>query len=142
MNWVQENYKTKVLIELSTLTGAMITALGSEFAGAFTNDRDLFKTLRKAGSRVNELVWEMPVTEYHKKIVTPKHCDLTNSAGKAEAGASQAAAFLKSFVEPGVSWAHIDIAGVAMGPSESTGWGARILTEYIHSIASPVVPKQ
>ena len=117
----------------------MIFALGSEFAGVFTNSHDLFKKLKKAGSRVNEKVWEMPCTQHHKKLVSPKHCDLTNSSGKSEAGSSQAAAFLKSFVEEGVNWAHIDIAGTSMGASEATGWGARILAEYIHSVASPVV---
>ena len=82
----------------------------------------------------------MPCTEYHKKIVSPKHCDLTNSAGKTEAGSSQAAAFLKSFVEEGVKWAHIDIAGTAMGASEATGWGARFLVEYAHGVASTNTP--
>ena len=115
----------------------MIFALGSEFAGVFTNSHDLFKQLKKAGHRVNEKVWEMPCTEYHKKLISPKHCDLTNSSGKTEAGASQAAAFLKCFVEEGVNWAHIDIAGSSMGASESTGWGSRILVEYIHSLSNP-----
>ncbi len=112
--------------------------LGSEFAGVFTNCHDLFKKLKKAGSRVNEKVWEIPCTQHHKKLVSPKPCDLTNSSGKSEAGSCQAAAFLKSFVEEGVNWAHIDIAGASMGASEATGQGSRILVQYIHSVASAV----
>ena len=99
MNWVQEKYKVETLIEMSTLTGAMIVALGHERAGYYTNDKHLSKALRKAGNHVNELVWELPVTEYHKKLMTTKYCDLTNSPGIPEAGAAQAAAFLKCFVE-------------------------------------------
>lgn len=116
----------------------MITALGSEFAGLFTNDKDLAKSLRKAGERVHELVWHMPCTEYHKKIITPKCADLTNSAGKTEAGSSQAAAFLKSFVEEGTKWVHLDIAGTSMAPGEATGWGARLLIEYARSLSIPI----
>lgn len=114
MNWVQEKFKVETLIEESTLTGAIIAALGHERAGIFTNDRHLAKTLKKAGESVNELVWEMPVSDYHLKLMTPKHCDLTNSPGIAVAGSAQAAAFLQCFVEKGVNWVHIDIAGTAM----------------------------
>lgn len=140
MNWVQEKFKPKVLIELSTLTGAMIYALGSEVAGIFTNDKQLSKTLRKVGSQVNEGCWEMPCTDYHKKLVTPKHCDLTNSPGSADAGASQAAAFLKCFVEEGVEWCHMDIAGTAINGNDGTGYGARLLVQYIHTVACPILP--
>ena len=84
----------------------------------------------------------MPVTDYHKKLITPKHADISNAPGKNDAGAAQAAAFLKCFVEEGVKWAHIDIAGVSMGSSEGTGWGARILIEYLHEVASPILPPQ
>jgi leucyl aminopeptidase len=99
MNWVQEKFKVKTLIELSTLTGAIITALGHEATGFFTNSEKLYSEMREIGERVHELSWHMPCTDYHKRIVSPKHCDLTNSAGKTEASSSQAAAFLKSFVE-------------------------------------------
>jgi len=72
----------------------------------------------------------MPVTEYHKKLISPSYCDITNSPGKPEAGSGQAAAFLKCFVEEGVSWAHIDIAGTAMVAGAATGWGTRLLIQY------------
>lgn len=105
----------------------MISALGHSMAGIYTNSKELSKTLRRVGPQVNELVWEMPVTDYHKKLVSPKHCDLSNAPGAVEAGASQAAAFLQCFVEEGVKWCHMDIAGTAMLGTDGTGWGARIL---------------
>jgi leucyl aminopeptidase len=135
MNWTQEKFKTKVLIELSTLTGAVVTALGSYYTGLFTNDKELSKTLRKVGEKVHEYSWNLPCNEYHKKLVSPKHCDLTNSSGKSEAASSQAAAFLKSFVEEGTKWVHLDIAGTAMVAKESTGWGSRLLVEYARTVA-------
>jgi leucyl aminopeptidase len=139
MNWVQEKFKVETLLEESTLTGAIIVALGHERAGFFTNDKALSKALRKAGEHANELVWEMPVTDYHLKLITPKHCDLTNSPMLSQAGAGQAAAFLKLFVEEGVNWAHIDIAGPTIVGGHATGYGARLLVEYIHEVASPIL---
>lgn len=99
MNWVQEKFKVKVLIELSTLTGAMVTCLGSDATGVFSNDEGLVHDLKTVGEKVHERSWHLPVNQYHKDIITPKYCDLTNHSGKTEAGASQAAAFLKEFVE-------------------------------------------
>lgn len=127
MNWVQEHFKVKVLIELSTLTGAIITCLGSEFTGLFTNDEHLTNDLKIVGDKVHERSWHLPTTKYHKDIITPKHCDLTNHSGKSEAGSSQAAAFLKEFVEGNTKWAHLDIAGTSMVGSAATGWGSRLL---------------
>ena len=135
MHWTQEHYKPHTLIELSTLTGAIIFALGHELAGLFTNDKGLFKSLRNVGERVHEPLWHMPCTDYHLNLVTPKTADLTNSPGKPEAGSAQAAAFLKQFVEEGVKWAHIDSAGVGMVGGANTGWGSRLLVEYVRGLA-------
>lgn len=63
---------------------------------------------------MHERSWHLPCNEYHTKLITPKYCDLTNSSGKTEAGSSQAAAFLKSFVEEGTKWVHFDIATMAV----------------------------
>lgn len=136
MNWTQEKYKIETLIEHSTLTGAIIYALGHSMAGVYSNCRHLVKTLKKAGEKVNELIWEMPVTDYHRQLISANHCDITNNSGKREAGASQAAAFLRGFVEEGVNWAHIDIAGTGFVDDESTGFGAKLLVEYVHQIVS------
>lgn len=87
-------YKTSVMIELSTLTGAILISLGSRFAGMFGNDSDLKADFKQAGKESNEEVWEMPVEDYHRELVRPPYADLTNSSGKTEAHSSQAAAFL------------------------------------------------
>lgn len=134
MNWTQEVYKnTKVMIELSTLTGAMIFALGHRFAGAFSNCPALVEKLVEAGKQVHEDVWHMPLVDYHRDLVKHKYADITNSSGKSEAGSSQAAAFLENFVEEGVNWVHLDVAGMAMVASEGTGYGARLLIQYIRN---------
>ncbi len=73
----------------------------------------------------------MPVDSYHHEIIKPKTADLTNSAGKPDAGSSQAAAFLQNFVEKDVKWAHLDIAGTSNTNSDATGYGARLLVEYL-----------
>lgn len=77
----------------------------------------------------------MPIDEYHEELIKPKSADITNSPGKSEGSSSQAAAFLKNFVEPGVNWAHLDIAGVA-GSEASTGYGAKLLLHYLKSKSS------
>lgn len=80
------------------MTGAVVTALGHHEAGLFSNDEGLVQTLKSIGSKVHEYSWHLPCHDYHKKLVTPKFADLTNSSGKTEASSSQAAAFLKHFV--------------------------------------------
>lgn len=130
MNWTQEHYKTAVLIELSTLTGNIIAALGHRYAGLFTNDENLRNDLQRAGRQINEESWHMPISEVQREQVRPKIADLTNHSGKIEAGSSQAAAFLEAFVENGVKWIHLDVAGTAMVASEGTGFGTRLLIQY------------
>ena len=82
------------MIELSTLTGAVVTALGHKFAGLFGNSEELMCELKKAGKQSHEEVWEMPLVDYHRDLVKHKFGDITNSSGKTEASSSQAAAFL------------------------------------------------
>lgn len=135
MDWTQEVYSTKVMIELSTLTGAMIFALGHRYAGAFTNSQELVDDLNKAGKQSHEEIWHMPLDDYHRDLVKHKFADITNSSGKPEAGSSQAAAFLENFVKEGVNWVHLDVAGTAMIPTEGTGFGARLLIQYVRNYA-------
>lgn len=73
----------------------------------------------------------MPVDSYHHDMIKSKHADITNSAGKPDAASSQAAAFLERFVEKGVNWIHLDIAGAATVDSEATGYGSRALINYV-----------
>lgn len=94
MNWTQEKYKVKKMIELSTLTGAIIVALGKKHAGLFSNSDNLAIDFIRAGQQVGEESWRMPVDEYHHELIKSKHADITNSPGKPEAASCQAAAFL------------------------------------------------
>lgn len=135
MNWTQETYKTAVLIELSTLTGAIVIALGHKFAGLFGNNEGLNKDLKDAGKQVHEEAWEMPVTEYHHELIKHKFGDITNASGNTAASSSQAAAFLQNFVEEGVKWIHLDIAGTTIVANEGTGYGARLLVQYARNYA-------
>ncbi len=136
MHWTQENYKTDTLIELSTLTGAIVVALGTRHAGLFSNNDDLANDLLAVGKQVHEESWRMPIVDYHRDLIKHKLGDITNSSGKSEAGSSQAAAFLENFVEPGTKWIHLDIAGTTIVACEATGYGARLLVQYAHKYAS------
>lgn len=85
---------------------------------------------------MHEEIWHMPLVDYHRDLVKHRFADITNSSGKSEAGSSQAAAFLENFVEEGVSWLHLDVAGTAMIPNEGTGYGSRLLIQYARNYAS------
>lgn len=131
MHWTQEKYKSEVLIELSTLTGAIISALGHRFAGLFTNDEKLRDELISVGKEVREESWHMPLDDYYRDIVKHQQADITNLASRSgEGGSSQAAAFLENFVEKGVRWIHLDVAGTTIVSAVGTGYGAKLLIHY------------
>lgn len=119
------------MIQLSTLTGAIVIALGNKHAGLFSNSDSLATKFMEAGRQVDENSWRMPVDEYHHELIKAKHADITNSSGKTEASSSQAAAFLQRFVEKDVNWIHLDIAGSSNKNSEATGYGSKALINYI-----------
>ena len=134
MSWTQDKFKPSSLVELSTLTGAIISALGYTTAGVFSNSDNLVNKLKEAGRLSKDNVWHMPIFDEHREAIKPKSADLTNSSGKPNGGASQAAAFLESFVDSGVQWAHLDVAGATMDPTYlSTGFGSRLLIHYAQS---------
>lgn len=135
MHWTQEKFKVDVMIEESTLTGAMISALGARFAGVFSNDDTLVGDLVKAGKQTGEEVWHMPVVEYHHDLMKNNFADCTSHPMKPEAGSSQAAAFLEKFVEKDVKWCHMDIAGTSIVAAEGTGYGSKILLQYVRNYA-------
>jgi leucyl aminopeptidase len=109
--YTQQKYKIDSLIELSTLTGACMIALGTHYAGIFSNNADLSKSLITNGAHIGERIWELPIYDEIRDDMKGKASDLVNSAGSRYGGASQGAAFLENFVEEGVKWAHVDIAG-------------------------------
>ncbi|OMJ93826.1 hypothetical protein SteCoe_3152 [Stentor coeruleus] len=138
LTYTQQKYKPSTIIDLATLTGACVVALGEETAGAFGNNSKLIGKLKNAGSFYQENIWEMPINEEHEKTIKGKNADISNIGKSRYGGACSAAAFLKHFIEKGVNWAHLDIAGPAMSKSDrgqfsagGTGFGVQLLTRFI-----------
>jgi leucyl aminopeptidase len=134
MTWTQQQHRVSTLLEMSTLTGAVIIALGNTTGGLFANCDKLAAELVKAGEQVEEGLYRLPILKEHRDIIKPAKADLTNSPGKPAGASSQAAAFLERFVEPGVAWAHLDIAGTA-GKDQATGFGANTVLEWVKAQA-------
>ena len=137
MTWTQQIAKPKVMIDLATLTGAMVITLGHEMAGIFSNDDHLADTLIAAGKTSSDLLWRMPLGEAYDRLIDSHIADMKN-VGPREGGSITAAQFLQRFIEDGVKWAHLDIAGMAWSDKAkptydkgATGFGVRLLDEYI-----------
>ncbi|MGZ5925353.1 MAG: leucyl aminopeptidase [Rhizomicrobium sp.] len=138
LTYTQRRFKPKFVIDLATLTGAIVQALGFEHAGVFSNDDKLAERLADAGRHTGERVWRLPLDPAYDKMIRSKIADVKNIGG-ANSGSITAAQFLKRFVENGTAWAHLDIAGVAwqdgeqkpMIPSWGTGWGVKILDQLV-----------
>lgn len=136
--YAQERFAPKAMIDLATLTGAIIVALGHENAGIFSNDEGLRDDLLKAAKSEGEGAWPMPLDAAYDTLIKSRLADIKNTGGR-WGGSITAAAFLKAFVKPEVPWCHIDIAGVALPPGETTlapkgptGWGVMTLDRLIH----------
>jgi leucyl aminopeptidase len=136
LSYAQERFKPRFMINLATLTGAIMVALGKEYAGLFTNDDKLAGELVDASLTTGEKVWRMPLDKAYDKMVESKNADIKNLGGR-WAGSCTAAAFLKFFVKD-TPWAHIDLAGTAMdapksdiNPSWGSGWGVRLLDRLV-----------
>lgn len=135
--YAQQTFRPSAVIDLATLTGAIIVALGHERAGVFSNDDALSAGLLAAAGAEGEGAWRMPLDPGYDKLIESRLADIKNTGGR-WGGAATAAAFLKRFVAPGTPWCHIDIAGVALPPGETalapkgaTGWGVRTLDRLI-----------
>ncbi len=133
---VQEAYKPAFMINLATLTGAILVALGQEKAGLFSNNDELSNRLAKAGESTGEAVWRMPLGKAYDKMIDSKFADMKNTGGRF-AGSTTAAQFLQRFVND-TPWVHLDIAGTALGsPASDTnqswgsGWGVRLLDRLV-----------
>ncbi len=137
MWYAQERFKPQAMIELSTLTGAIIVALGHERAGLFSNTTQLSNRLRAVGSAIGEKLWRMPLGPKYDKLIDSEIADMRNVGGGRDGGSITAAQFLLRFVQEGVAWAHLDIAGVAWGkgdtttPKGATAFGVRLLDRLI-----------
>jgi leucyl aminopeptidase len=136
MWYTKDRFKPRLMVDLATLTGAIIIALGHEMAGLFSNDDDLAAKLAAAGKAVGEPLWRMPLGEEYDKLIKSDAADMKN-IGNRGAGSITAAQFLQRFVD-GTPWAHLDIAGVAWAkkdtgtvPKGGTGFGVRLLDRFI-----------
>lgn len=134
--YTQQRYKPKLIIDLATLTGAIMIALGKDFAGLFVNNDKLSDELIDASKKTGEKVWRMPLDRSFDKLIEGSTGDIKNLGGR-WAGACTAAAFLKRFIDD-TPWAHIDLAGTAMDASSSeinrswgSGWGVRLLDRFV-----------
>jgi leucyl aminopeptidase len=135
--YAQSQFKPKCVVDLATLTGAILVALGHEHAGLFSNDDKLAERLLDAGRAEGESIWRMPLGDAYDKVLKSKIADMKNIGGP-QAGSITAAQFLQRFIDK-VPWAHLDIAGVAwqdgehkeLAPSWATGWGVRTLNRFI-----------
>ena len=134
--YVQDKYKPKFMIDLATLTGAILVALGQEHAGLFSNDDSLADKILAAGKATGEKLWRMPLAPAYDKLIDSKFADVKNSGGR-HAGSITAAHFIQRFVNE-TPWAHLDIAGMGMAsPSNEinqswgSGWGVRLLDRLV-----------
>jgi leucyl aminopeptidase len=134
--YVATKFKPKFMIDLATLTGAIMVALGTEYAGLFSNNDELAERLFKAGNETGERVWRMPLGPEYDKLIDSQFADMKNT-GSRHGGSITAAQFLQRFVD-GTPWAHLDIAGTAMGAPKSeinhswgSGYGVRLLDRLV-----------
>lgn len=137
--YASKKIKPDMIIDLATLTGAVVVALGHELSGMFPTTRKLANELTKAGERTGELVWELPLLDCHKDQMKGVYGDLRNINSGEGNGSTTGAAFLSNFVGEGIDWCHLDIAGAAWGSLDrnyrggktGTGVGVRLLLDYL-----------
>ena len=143
LTFTEKKFKPKFIIDLATLTGAIIVCLGSEYAGLFSNDDKLSKQLHDAGEKVQEKVWRMPLHKNYDKLMNSKNADVQNINYVGGAGSTTAAQFLQRFILNKTPWAHLDIAGMAfskyggaLNSGGATGFGVRLLNQLVEEIMS------
>ena len=140
LTYVQRNYKPSTIIDLATLTGAILVSLGHEFAGLFSNNEELAGELQRVGEESGDRLWRMPLAEPFDRLIDSPIADVKN-VGPREGGSITAAHFIQRFVDNGVQWAHIDMAGKAWSDKAATtyekgatGFGVRLLDEYVSDV--------
>ena len=140
VTYVQRNFKPATIIDLATLTGAILISLGHEWAGLFSNDEDLAAKLQQAGEQSGDKLWRMPLGEPFDRLIDSPIADMKN-VGPREGGSITAAQFIQRFIESGVKWAHVDMAGKAWSDKAgatydkgATGFGVRLLDKYVEDV--------
>ena len=138
ITFTEKKFKPNLIIDLATLTGAIVVALGSEYAGLFSNNDKLSEQLFDAGDKVEEKVWRLPLHKNYDKLMNSKNADMQNINYVGGAGSTTAAQFLQRFIINKTPWAHLDIAGMAfskyagsLNSSGATGYGVRLLDKFV-----------
>ncbi|MBD1148275.1 MAG: leucyl aminopeptidase [Pelagibacteraceae bacterium TMED201] len=138
LTFTEKKFKPKFMVDLATLTGAIIVSLGSEYAGLFSNNDKLSKQLLEVGEKVEEKLWRMPLNKNFDKLIDSKNADMQNINYVGGAGSTTAAQFLQRFIMNKTPWAHLDIAGMAfskyggaLNSGGATGFGVRLLNQLI-----------
>jgi len=138
LSFTEKNFKPKFIIDLATLTGAIIVALGEEYAGLFSNNDELSNKIFDVGKKIGEKVWRLPLDESYDKLMNSPVADMQNINYSGGAGSITAAQFLQRFIINKTPWAHLDIAGMAfskkaanLNPGGATGFGVRLLNRLI-----------
>ena len=136
--YTQQTYQPETMVNLATLTGAVLVALGNRRAGLFANDDDLAQQLTDAGEAVGERLWRLPMDDEYDKDINSDIADMKNVGDGRNASATAAAQFLRRFVQKNTKWAHLDIAGVTWSskdaptvPKGGTGFGVRLLDRFV-----------
>ena len=140
ITYVQKEYKPATIVDLATLTGAILISLGHEFAGLFTPDDTLAQQLTAAGEASGDKLWRMPLHDTFDRLIDSPIADMKN-VGPREGGSITAAQFIQRFVDEGVKWAHLDIAGMAWSDKAgttydkgATGFGVRLLDQFVETV--------
>lgn len=139
ISYVQKNYSVTSIIDMATLTGACLVALGPSLIASLGNNEKMKKEIFESGEKVFERVWNLPIYDEHRDLIKSKFADMKNMGGKF-GGTITAAAFLEKFINDGINWVHLDIAGAARSragsfshyiPEFGTGRGVRLLVNYL-----------
>lgn len=137
LTWAQKTYAPDTVVDLATLTGAILVSLGDQYAGLFSNDDGLSDDLTAAGKASGEPLWRFPLSDAYNKLIDSPIADMKNIGGR-YAGSITAAQFIKRFIDDGVKWAHLDIAGMVWADKPgatfdkgATGYGVRLLDQFV-----------
>lgn len=134
LTYIQKHYKPTHVIDVATLTGACVVALGEYAAGLFTNNEEFGTEVSHSGKKVDEVLWPLPILEEHVEEIKGKESDIKNTGKGRYGGASTAAAFLQEFIEKDVKWVHLDIAGPSkIGDNSASGFGVESLVEWLET---------
>ena len=138
LTYTEKKFNPKFIIDLATLTGAIIMALGEEYAGLFSNNDKISNELHEIGNQINEKVWRLPLHKNYDKLMNSAYADVQNINYAGGAGSITAAQFLQRFIIKNTPWAHLDIAGMAfskkaasLNSGGATGFGVRLLNDLV-----------